>query len=110
MKIACAILCGLVGGLSGLIAGLFGDEMFDGFIYGGFFGSIIGYIFSSFPRSLTDSRMATEAFSPAGFVGAIVGGIVTNASFLGFLISGILGWWIGLLFPVIVMLIMDKRT
>jgi len=101
MKIVSSIVAAGFGGMAGAIAGLLGDGFFAGLFPGAIAGGIVGFLFSLAPRSFDDPRIAVESFSPAGFVGAIAGGVAANTSWLGAFLSCGAGWTLGLFLPAL---------
>lgn len=98
-KTTTILIAAIIGGLSGSIAGLIGDGMLDGLFSGAIAGGIVGYIFTLSPRSFGDPLIYIQAFSPAGFVGAIAAVLTTNGGWVATFVSCGLGWVLGLILP-----------
>ena len=100
-----------IGAISGAIAGLIGNSFFGGLIAGGIAGGITSIFFMNQSRSYDDPRIAVEAFSPAGLVGAIAASVITEAGWIGAFISGAIGGVLGLVLPalLIALFINDKE-
>lgn len=101
MKTVSIIVAAIVGGITGAIAGLIGDSFSTGFFSGLVSGGIVGFLFSLAPRSVMDPPIVVESFSPAGFVGGLVGSLSVSAGLVGTFISCGVGWVLGLLLPAI---------
>jgi hypothetical protein len=101
MKIETTIPAALIGGVAGAIAGLIGDGLFSGLFPGIIAGGVVGFLFSLAPRSLEDSRIAVESFSPAGLLGGVVGSVSAEAGWIGGFVSCGIGWMLGLFLPAI---------
>ena len=82
-----------------------------GAISGAIAGGVISLFFLNQPRSIEDSRIAVEAFSPAGLVGAIAASVITEAGWTGAFITGAIGWVLGLALPAVLisLFINDKE-
>jgi len=106
---ASSIVAAIIGGIAGAIAGLIGDGFLTGLFSGAIAGGVVGFLFSLAPRSFEDPRIAVESFSPAGFIGAIVGSVAANAGLIGAFISCGAGWVLGLLLPAMLIATMMPR-
>lgn len=105
------IFAAVIGGISGGIAGAIGDSFFNGVVTGVITGSVVALFFLNQPRNPEGPRVAIEALSPAGSIGAITASVLTNGGWVGAIISSGIGWALGLFLPAILvaLLINDEK-
>lgn len=107
-------IAALIGGLSGGLAGLIGENFFKGIFSGILSGIFVSFLFSRAPNSFNDSSnnlgFDLAVFSPAGFLGGVVGTVVTNAGWISGFIAPAIGWVLGLVLPAIFIYNMSESS